>query len=184
MPTAPIILPRVYSTTNTWVQQTAAQPNYTADTTSFPFVAGQFVKLVSGTLRRYVADDTAIYGLSVDDAHYTTSEPYLSPFGIYHNPVALRGNRFIMNITDDSGNVGSGSTTQGDVTLGTLYSARYLVSPYTSNLALDASDSGTATKNIFRAVGFYNQTLAADGDLSTDFNGRVIVEILGTATQS
>lgn len=185
MATAPIIYPHVYSDGATpWTMQTPALPNYTTDDTTYPFVPGQFLKAVSGTLRPYVSDDTAIYGLSLDASHSATAEPYASPFGTLHNPVALRGNRFIMNISDAAGDVGSGSTTQGDVTLGTLYSGVYLASPYGTILALDASDFGAATKNIFQAIAFYNTTLASDGDASTDFNGRVIVQILSTAIQS
>ncbi len=100
------------------------------------------------------------------------------PFGENHNVVGLRGAVLLMNITDGSGTVGSGSTTQADVSIGTLYSARYLGSVDTSCLALDASDAGTATKNIFRVVAKFPQ------DASGDFNGRVMVQVLDSAIQS
>lgn len=185
MANAPIAFPRLYQTRLPWVQQREQQPNYTTDNTTYPFVAGQFVKLVSGTLRPYVADDIILYGLSLDASTLaTTAEAYATPFGQNHNPVSLNGGRFIMNITDASGTVGSGTTTQAAVAIGTLYSGTYLASPYGNVLGVDASDSGTATKNIFKVVGLY--TVAAgfsDGDATADFNGRVIVEILGSAIQ-
>lgn len=189
MAQAPLVYPHLASTNGPWVQQTAQQPNYTADSTK-PFVAGQFVLLTSGVLVPYV-DTTGtasvnIYGLSLDASTLPVNnpEPYLTPFGQNHNPVSCRnGARFVMNITDGSGTVGSGSTTQANVTLGTLYAGRYL-STITTILGINAADSGTAGKNLFKVVGLY--TVAAgfsDGDASGDFNGRAIVEVLGTAIQ-
>lgn len=180
MATAPINFPKLYNDgTRPWATQLPAVTDG-----SNTFVGGQFVKIATGALAPYVADDTAIYGLSLDDSHTSTTEPYAAPFGEYHNPLSLRGQTFIMNITDGSGTVGSGSTTQADVAIGTLYSARYLASVNTSILGLDASDSGTATKNIFKVVGLYSNTLAADGDASTDFNGRVLVQVIESGIQS
>lgn len=180
MANAPLAFPRIFANqAQGWVQQTSAQSDG-----SNTFVAGQILKLSSGSLAPYVADDTAVWGLSLDVSHASTDTPDVAPFGELHNPAGLRSVRLLMNITDGSGTVGSGSTTQADVTIGTLYSARYLATVNTAILALDASDSGTATKNIFRVVGLYNTTLASDGDASGDFNGRVIVEVIGTAIQS
>lgn len=151
------------------------------------FAALQFVKVSSGALAAYVADDTAIYGLTTDPSHTSTSEPYTAPYGENHNPVGLRGVRFLMNVTDGSGTVGSGSTTLNDVTIGTLYSARYLATIDTSCAAVDASDSGTATKNIFKVVGKFLSTATGgqypDGDASDAFNGRVFVEIIESGIQ-
>lgn len=180
MANAPIQFPRLIKTRGPWVQQLPIQPDG-----SNTFVAGQFVKLSSAVLAPYVADDTAIYGLSLDPSHASTDETYLSPFGENHNPVALASNRFVMNITDASGTIGSGTTTQAAVSIGTFYSGTYFASPYTTVLGVDASDSGTATKNIFKVVEIYNTVSGyTDGDASGDFNGRVVVEILGTAIQS
>lgn len=180
MANAPIIFPRVFQTAAPWVQQTAAQPDG-----SNTFVAGHFVKLSSGNLAPYVADDTGIYGLSLDASHASTDTPDVAPFGENHNPAGLRGVTFLMNVTDASGTVGSGSTRQQDVTVGTLYSGFYMATVLGGvALAVDASDSGTATKNIFKVVGLYSTTLASDGDAAGDFNGRVLVQVLDTAIQS
>jgi len=180
MATAPISAPRLFQNNGTWDAQRESWPDNNGVN---PFVPGQFLKLVSGLLNPYVADDTAIFGLSADKSHATTDEPYSAPFGVNHNPIRLNGARFLMNITDGTGTVGSGSTTQANVTVGTLYSGFYLASPYGSILGVDASDSGTATKNIFKVVGLYTAPTFSDGDAAGDFNGRVIVEVISTAIQ-
>ncbi len=180
MATAPLNFPKLFNNgTRPW---STVLPAVTDGSNTF--VGGQIVKISSGALAAYVADDTLIYGLTQDSSTTSTTEPYLSPNGDLHSPIALSGQVLIMNITDGSGTVGSGSTTQADVTIGTLYSGHYLGTVNTSILGLDASDSGTATKNIFRVVGFYNTTLAADGDASTTYNGRVLVQVIPTALQS
>lgn len=173
MANAPIQRPRLHQTLNGWATQTSAFSDG-----SNTFTAGQFLKLSTGVLAPYVADDIAIAGLCQDPSHTATDEPYSAPFGENHNLIALQGQRFVMNITDASGTVGSGSTTQTNVVLGALYSARYLATVDTGCVALDAADSGTATKNIFKAVAFWPQ------DASGDFNGRVIVEVIPTAIQA
>lgn len=145
--------------------------------------AQSFVRVASGVLIAYAADDTSLYGLMTDASTTSTTEPYLSPNGEYHAPLDPRGQEFMMNITDGSGTVGSGSTTLNDVTIGTLYSARYLATFNTSILAVDASDTGTATKHIFEVVAKHQAPTFQDGDATDDFNGRVIVRILGSAIQ-
>jgi len=145
--------------------------------------AQTWVKVSSGVLAAYVADDTTVYGLMTDAATSSTTEPYLSPNGLYHAPLDPRGQEFMMNITDGSGNVGSGSTTINDVTIGSFYSARYLASSNTAILAIDASDTGTATKHIFEVVAKVQAPTFVGGDATDDYNGRVIVRILGSAIQ-
>lgn len=152
------------------------------------FSYSQFVKISSGALAPYVADDPAIYGLTPDTSHTSTSEPYTAPYGEMHNPVALRGQTFLMNVTDGSGNVGSGSTTLADVAVGSLYSARYLATFDTGCLAIDASDAGSATKNIFKVVAKFQDQISGgafpNGDSSDDYNGRVMVQVIEAGIQS
>lgn len=180
MATAPLSRPRVFSNGGKAFLATRTQQSDGSNT----FANGQFVKMSSGSLAAYVADDTAIYGLTPDDSHTSSSEPYTAPWNELHSVIDPSGRvLFIMNITDGSGNVGSGSTTIADVTVGTLYSARYLASVDTSALAVDASDSGTATKNIFRVEDKYSNDKYPDGDATADFNGRVLVSIIDTAIQ-
>jgi hypothetical protein len=183
MANAPIGFPRLISTRGPWVQQREAQPNYTTDATK-PFVAGQFVLLTSGVLVPYIDNQgtpsVALYGLSLDASTLPVNnpEPYSTPFGQNHNPVSLyNGARFIMNVTDGSGTVGSGTTTQAAVTIGTFYQGRYLTG-YPTVLGINAAASGTTTSYPFKVVGLYTTASGySDGDASGDFNGRVIVEI-------
>lgn len=181
MANAPINKPRLYTSQGTTFPavQVAA---YSDGSNSFE--AQTLVKIASGVLAAYVADDTAVVGLTPDASKTSTAEPFNALYGENHNPIALRGQQFIMNITNAAGDVGSGSTTQADVSLGLRYSGVYFASPYTTTLGLDASDVGTATKNIFKVVGLYNSSVAVDGDASTDPNGRVIVEIIESAIQT
>lgn len=179
MANAPIIYPRLWSSTaGTFPCPLRA----TQSDGSATLVAGHFVQVTSNALAAYVADDTAIYGLMNDPSHAATDEAYLSPYGENHNVIDPRGAVFIMNVTDASGTVGSGSTAQSNVTIGTRYSGFYMSAPATA-LGIDASDSGTATKNIFQVVALYNTAIAPDGDASTDKNGRVLVKIIDSAIQ-
>lgn len=176
MANAPIQRPRLHQTLNGWATQTSAFSDG-----GNTFSANQFLKLSSGVLAAYVADDFYIAGLCQDPSHTSTDEPYTAPFGENHNLILLNGQRFIMNITDASGTVGSGSTTQANVAVGNYYSARYLATIDTGCLAIDAADGGTpaiGNKYIFKVVALWPQ------DASGDFNGRVIVEVATHAIQA
>lgn len=180
---APIARPSVWQSTLPFV---TTLPAITDGGNTFE--NNQFVKLSSGALAAYVADDTGIYGLTTDSSHTSNSEPYTAPYQEMHNPVQLTGQTFLMNITDGSGTVGSGSTTQANVTIGSNYSARYLGSFDTGCTAIDASDSGSATKHIFKVVGKFQSTLSGgafpNGDASDDYNGRVMVQVIAAGIQS
>lgn len=178
---APLGFPQLFNSPNAGFPATKRSQLSNGGNTTIP--AQTFVKVASGVLAAYVANDTAIYGLMTDAATSATTEPYLSPNGLFHAPLELRGQEFMMNITDASGNVGSGSTTINDVTIGTFYSARYLASFNTAILAINAADSGTATKNIFEVVAKVQTPTFQGGDDVTDFNGRVIVRIIGAGIQ-
>jgi hypothetical protein len=182
---APLSRPALWQSPGTPFATTL--PAITDSSNTFSY--SQFVKLSSGVLAAYVADDTGIYGLTPDASHTATDEPYTAPYGQFHNPIALRGQTFLMNITDGSGTVGSGSTTLANVTIGSMYSARYLGSIDTGCLAIDASDSGSATKHIFKVVGKFLNTASTggtfpNGDASDDYNGRVMVSVIEAGIQS
>lgn len=133
------------------------------------FLAQQFVVNTSGALVKYAADGALLFGLSPDKSHVVTDEPYTAPYGEIHNVRALRGARFLMNLTDASGTVGSGTTTQATAVVGTSYSGIYLASPYTNILAIDVS--GTGSNKAFKVESLWPE------DASGDFNGRVIVSV-------
>lgn len=139
------------------------------------FDTQQFVVLTTGKLAKFAADGALVYGLSPDKNHAPTDEPYTQPYGSTHNVIDPRGATFLMNITDNSGTVGSGTTTQAAVTVGTAYSAVYLASLDTGALAVDASGSGS--NKIWKVVGLWPE------DATTDFNGRVLVEMVSTGIQ-
>src|SRR5690348_5630070 len=120
MATAPIARPALFQYPGTAFPTQKARVTDSSNT----IPAQSFVKLSSGALAAYAADDTGITGLCLDASTTSTTEPYASPWGEYHNVVQLTGQRFLVNITDGSGNVGSGSTTVADVSIGTLYSGR------------------------------------------------------------
>lgn len=185
MATAPLIYPRLWSSNG---GPFPCPLRNTASDGSATLVAGHFVSasLVAGvlTLAAYVADGVGIYGLMGDPSHTSTEEAYSSPFGENHNVISPVGAVFIANLTDASGTTAGGSTTHADVTLGLRYSGFYLNSGgVTTKLGIDASDVGVATKNLFKIVGFYNTQIAPDGDAATDYNGRVLVQIVDTQIQ-
>lgn len=174
MATAPIGRPALkYSRTGSFPAQTrTAQID---NGSSNVFDTQQFVVLTTGKLAKFAADGALIWGLSPDKNHAPTDEPYTQPYGSVHNSIDPRGATWLMNITDNSGTVGSGSTTQAAVTVGTAYSAVYLGSVDTGCLAVDASGSGS--NKIWKVVGLWPE------DLTTDFNGRVLVENVSTGIQ-
>jgi hypothetical protein len=183
MATAPISRPRLFQAPGTAFPGTLRAAVTDGGNT---FAEGQFVAVNTDNppeLIAYVADAIALYGLSLDGTHAASAEPYTAPYGPMHNPVGLSGAYFIMNITDGSGTVGSGSTTFASVDVGLRYSGFYLATVDTLCLGLDASDVGTATKNIFQVVAKYSDAVYPDGDAEGDFNGRVIVKIIDSAIQ-
>lgn len=138
------------------------------------FDTQQFVVLTSGKLAKYAADGALIWGLSPDKNHAPTDEPYTQPYGSVHNAIDPRGATFLMNGTDSSGTVGSGTTTQAAFTIGTAYSSVYLGSGDTGCLAVAASGGSNA---LFKVVGYWPE------DATTDFNGRLLVELVSTGIQ-
>ncbi len=145
------------------------------------FTAQEFVVTAVDTgvteLVALATDGTAVFGLVTDASHAATDEPYNALYGQLHNVIDPRGALFVMNLTDGSGTVGSGTTTQATAVIGTRYAGRLLASPYTTTMGVDLSDSGTATKNIFQVQALY------PSDAAGDYNGRVIVKIIDSAIQ-
>lgn len=164
MATAPINKPTLVQSGKTW-------PATRAEVTdaSNSFVAQQFVKLSSGALAECASEDTVVYGLVLDDSHTATAEPYTAPFGQLHSPLDVQEGEFLVNITDTSGAVGSGSTTQADVTVGTAYGLLLGSGDYDGIAFLNKDDT---TNDFFKV-----ERLWPD-DATTDFNGRVVCSIV------
>lgn len=153
------------------------------------FNAYTFVKLTSGFLAVNASTDVLTWGLTIQPSAASTDVPPAQVYYPYTSAWVLNptGVLFVINITDGSGNIGSGTTTQGDVTVGTQYGLRVLTSgTYSGYSFLDAANT---TNKFFQVEGYYSRTgyqgastslgtVYPDGDLSTDKNGRVIVSLL------
>lgn len=181
MPASPIIFPTVYKpkATNVAPSQLAALNSNTA------IVAQTFVLNTAGLWVKYAAAGIIVAGLMLDagttQALAATAEPFNALYGPNHNPIDPRSVYFLMNITDNAGLEGSGSTTHAQVTLGQYYATRYgatTTGALMINATTGAVTAASAGGVFWKVVGLYNPTLTgADGDLVGDFNGRVIVEI-------
>lgn len=145
----------------------------TCDSTNTP-KAYQFCFLSSGLLRAVQTDGTTVYGLAVADGTSSATASIVDyPFGTTLYPQDVRNTFFLVNITDGSGTVGSGTTTQAAVSVGTSYALIYGTTGYTDVQMLDASDT---TNKFFTVVAKYAE------DATADFNGRVIASIASTVT--
>lgn len=180
MANAPIIFPTVWKPKipNCGINQLSALNSNTA------IPAQSFVLNASGLWVKYASAGIIVAGLMMDagvtQANAAIAEPFNALYGPNHNPIDPRSCYFLMNLTDGSGAEGSGSTTHADVVLGRYCGAIYGATTTNSLMINAASDVVTPTSAsglFWKVVGFYNTSVAVDGDASTDFNGRVIVEI-------
>lgn len=169
MATAPINPPKPTSYIGNDTPMTRAKAPVASSTA---FVAGQFVKTPSAVTKLSAAD-TTVYGWAQEDASATTATPPDVLYAGYTNVVDVRNTFFLVNITDASGTIGSGSTTQAAVSVGSVYNMVYGASPYTAVQMLNAA---TVAAPLFKVESLWPQ------DLTTDFNGRVLVSIASTVT--
>lgn len=175
---APIIYPTVYKpkNPNVGISQLA-----TLGDGSNTILAQQFVLNTSGAWVKYAAAGIIVAGLCPDASHTATDEPFNALYGENHNPIDPRSCFFLMNLTDNSGTEGSGTTTQGSVVLGKYYATIYggtTTGALMINLTTAAVTAASVGGVFWKVVGLYNSTTTgADGDASADFNGRVIVEV-------
>jgi len=172
MPTAPINKPTaIQKDGNTAFVQRAKQPYSSASA----FKAGQFVVLGSGVLAKVAAGGGTVYGLALEDSVATTVTPpdtlNYGTANFYTNPLDVQDTYFLVNITDGSGTVGSGTTTQAAVSVGTSYQIIYGGTGYTDVQMLNAASSTTP---FFKVAALYSK------DATADFNGRVICSISAT----
>lgn len=207
MANAPITTPRLFSHIRAQASFTRprvidAQVSAQGVTSFYP---GQFVVNVSNILNPFIDGGTGtgsttgyayygsatgtgslvLLGLATDASHLTTDETYTNIFGNYHNVIDPSGATFLMNITDGAGTVGSAGsgTAQSNVTVGTAYGGRYMNTGNLAVLGINSQNTTAADGAIFKVVALYNSNIAVDGDASADFNGRVLVQVLGTGIQ-
>lgn len=151
--------------------QKGVQPNHAS--TTFP--ARSFVRLTSGVLVPCATAAVLCYGWSIDRSHLATEMPPDALFGIYHWPFDLKDTQFIMNITDGSGNIGQANAAPqlSAAAIGTSYGIHRNAT--TGFQMLNVADTTTLFATV---VAWYpNQA-------STDYNGKVIVEILPAVIQA
>lgn len=139
---------------------------------STAFVAGQFVKTPSA-VTKLAAGDTTVFGWAQEDATATTATPPSCLYAGYTSVQDVRNTFFLVNITDGSGTIGSGTTTQAAVAIGTAYELIYGASPYTAVQMLNAA---ATTNKFFKVESLWPK------DLTTDYNGRVLASIASTVT--
>lgn len=168
MATAPINRPvAIQNDQNTAFSQRAKQP-YSSSTA---FKERQFVYLSSGNLTKVAAGGTSVYGLALEDAAASTANPPDVLYPSVSSPLDVKDTYFLVNITDGSGTVGSGTTTQAAVSVGTSYELVYGGTGYTDVQMLNAA---ATTNNFFKVEAKYPK------DASSDYNGRVICSIVAT----
>lgn len=147
--------------------QRAKQP-YSSATA---FKEKQFVYLSSAVLVKVPAAGASVYGLALEDAVATTITPPDCLYNGTSSPLDVANTYFLVNITDASGTVGSGTTTQAAVNVGTAYELVYGTTGYTEVQMLNAA---ATTAPFFKVNAKYSK------DATADFNGRVICSIVAT----
>jgi hypothetical protein len=154
-----------------------------ADNNASAFKAYQFVYITGAGPTAVLNQCTAgqfpplVYGLAVEDASATgTGAANIPPAVLYAGTSSVcdtNDTLFVVNITDGSGTIGSGTTSQGAVTLGNSYSMIYAGSGDTNTQMLNAAGNN-ASLAFFKVEGFFPD------DASTSYNGRVIVSLAAT----
>jgi hypothetical protein len=138
------------------------------------FAANSFVKLVAGVLVPCVTADVVCYGWSHDSSHTATEQPPAALYGQNHWPFALEDSQFVMNITNNAGNIGqaAGAPQLSAAVVGTSYG---IVRDANGYQMLNVQD----VTNLFaKVIAYYpNQAL-------TDYNGLVLVEVLPAVRQA
>jgi hypothetical protein len=132
------------------------------------FAARSLVKLAAGVLTPCVTADVVCYGQAPDASHAATDQPPTALFGQNHWCFDPRDAQFIVNITNDDGDIGqaNGAPQLSAVAVGGKYG---LVRDANGYQMLNVEDT---TALFFVVVAIYpNQAL-------TDYNGLVLVELV------
>ncbi len=171
MAQAPIQAPRLFQSPGTsFPGQTRAGVSDGSNT----FAAQQFVTISgvgsSAVLAKTADAAVAAYGLTPDASHTATDEPYSAPFGEIHNPIALAGQLFVVNVMDSNKAVGTGSITAGSLVVGQQFGiGTFGTSGYTNIQGLNYSET---------SLKFFQIEQILPEDANGDLNGRVVVSVL------
>lgn len=139
------------------------------------FPARSFVKLAAGALAACVTADVVCYGQAVDPSRLSTDQPPVTLYGQNHWVFDPRDAQFVVNITSGAGLIGqaNGAPQLSAVTIGTQYGLYRDGTTFMQMLKTDDT-----TNKFFTVIAIYpNQAL-------TDYNGRVIVELVPAVIQA
>lgn len=180
MATAPINRPKAYQ----YLQ--GATPSFRptlACNNASAFKAFQFVYTTGNASATVLNVCTAgqnpslVYGLSVEDASATgTGAANIPPAVLYAGQSSVcdvNDTLFVVNVTDASGTIGSGTTTLTAVTVGSTYQLVNAGTGDTATQMLNAATSTNALTQFFKVEGVFPDDIG-----STAFNPRVIVSIV------
>lgn len=140
------------------------------------FAPLQFVYLTSGALAECASAATLVYGLTPDSSKLSTDSPVDAIWGQNHSCISPEPdkNRFVVNISNNGQLIGSGTTTQANVTIGESYGLLLGTGTYDGYNFLNVDNT---TNDFFKVESYYT----LDG---TDaYNGRVICSINRTIIQ-
>jgi hypothetical protein len=139
------------------------------------FPARSFVKLSAGAIAACVTADVVCYGQVPDPSHLSTDQPPVTLYGTNHWVFDPRDAQFVVNITDAAGHVGqaAGAPQLSAVAVGTKYGLYR-----DATTLMQMLNSADTTNLFFTVIALYpNQAL-------TDYNGRVIVELVPAIIQA
>lgn len=173
MATAPINSPRPIEYIGNDTPITRAKAPAASGTA---FKAFQFVKTPTA-LTKLSAGDTTVFGLSQEDAATSTTYPPDALYFQYTNVFDVRNTFFLVNITDGSGTIGSGSTTQADVAIGSSYPLIYGGAGSGTYANVQMLNAASNSNPFFKVEAFWPQ------DLTTTFNGRVLASVVAATIQ-
>jgi hypothetical protein len=141
------------------------------------FPANSIVQINSGALRAVPTGGVAAYGWANSPSRSATIAPPDSlPLGLAderHYPFDPEGAIFVLNITDASGNIGeaNGAPTLAEAVIGSEFGI------HTATNGVQFVNVDETTDTLFKVVGW------VDGQSSTDYNGKVYVQIIPSKIQ-
>jgi hypothetical protein len=143
-------------------------------TSSNAFLSQQFLTLSSGAYTKTLDAAGTSAALSQEDSASTATNPPDALYGNRTSALSIDDVVFVVNITDASGTIGSGSTRQQDVTIGSSYAMVSSTGAYANVQMLNAATSSPA---FFKVLGYY------PADATSDYNGRVYATFAGVNQQ-
>lgn len=147
------------------------------DNGTTPFNARSFVVLAAGIIVPVVTAGVLCLGQSPDASHLSTDIPPAALYSNRHWVFNPRDCQFIINITDNAGNVGqaNGAPQLSEVVIGTRYGLYRNATTKMQFLNVDDT-----TNDFFEVISIYNGISQA----LTDYNGLVLVKLIESVIQA